>query len=614
MRRSALAAVLAATVGCVLLFCSTAAAEGTRATAVSVECASPVAVGQPSKCTATVSDIGPPTRSVPTGMVSFSSEPAGSFSATECELKPVSGEAASCSVEYTPTQVGIEPHKITAKYPGDLTHEKSTSAPFLVTVTKRLTSVSVECASPVAVGQPSKCTATVSDTSPPTRSTPTGVVSFSSEPAGSFSATECELKPVSGEAASCSVEYTPTQVGSGEHKITAKYLGDETHEKLTSEPVSVTVTRRLTSISVVCASPVAAAQPSKCTATVSDISPPARSVPTGNVSFGSEPVGGFSAGGECKLKAVVGKELEASSCTVEYTPALVGPGPHKITAKYPGDEAHAPIAGEGAVVVTTRSTSVSVSCGSAVVVGQSATCVATVKDTAAGSATAPTGTVSFSSNTGGGSFGLSASCALVALASPGEAGCLVQYTPGQVGSGTHTITAEYGGDPLHAKASGAGALTVGVATKPAPPAGGGPPPPVPTPSVPKCRLVVAERWVTKRTGKRHATKTQLPVLSVSYSCDQTAAVRIEGGVTIAASGSGRKKTKAKRIPFAPATSQAVAGQTAPAVVVALGSSVSKALSAHLHALATISFRVTDANGVGVATLKLTLVPLSTKHG
>ena len=613
VRRQALAAVLASTLGLLLVVCSPAAAVGTRATAAAIKCTTPVAVGQPSTCTATVSDIGLPTRLVPTGMVSFASEPVGTFSSGECKLEPVplqESETASCSVKYTPTQVGSEPHKITAKYPGDAEHEAATSPAASVTVTKRQTSASVECVSPVVVGQPSTCIATVSDIGPGTRLVPKGKVGFASVPVGTFSPVECELVPVSGkesETASCSVKYTPTQVGSEPHKITAKYLGDVEHEAATSTAASVTVTKRQTSTSVKCASPVAVGQPSECTATVSDTSPPTRSAPTGSVSFASGAAGGFSQG-TCKLVPVPLKETEAS-CSVLYTPSEVGSGKHTVTAKYPGDETHEASSESGTLVVRARASSASVSCGAAVVLGQAATCVATVKDTSAAGATAPTGMVSFSSDTGGGSFGLSASCALVALATPGEAGCLVQYTPGQVASGTHTITAEYGGDAQHAGASGKGTLSVGAVTKPPPPAGGSSPPP-PAPSAPKCRLVAKERWLVTRRAKHRASKVRLPVLSVSYSCDQSAAISIEAKVAIAAGGRGSKRTKAKKIGFTPASSQSVAGQTPPAVVVALGSAVSKALGAHLHARATIKFTVRNANGVGVATIKLTLVPLS----
>jgi hypothetical protein len=479
----------------------------------------------------------------------------------------------------------------------------------------RPTSVTLKCVSPVAVDQASRCEGTVTDTGPPGTSAPTGVVTFASEAIGSFSPAKCTLVPLAGketEAASCSVEYTPAKVGSGEHVIAAKYPGDEVHEKAESSPDSVSVTKRLTSASVECASPVVVGQSSRCVMTIVDTSPATSSAPTGSVVVGSTPAGSFSSA-ECELTPVPGKETEAAHCAVEYTPTQVGSGEQKISADYVGDEKHGETTAFGILAVGVRATLVSVSCGSAVVVGQAASCVVTARDNSPGTATPPTGVVSFSSDTAGGSFGLSASCALVALSSPGEAGCLVQYTPGQVGSGTQTITAEYGGDPLHAAAGAKGALAVGLAQ----PAGSGtpPPPPPPAPAAPKCRLRTLERWVTTHTGPHHARKTRAPVLSVSYSCDQPAVVTIDATVAIAANGRGSKKTKARTISLAPATSQAVAGQSPPAVVVPLGPAVAKALAAHIHALATIDFKVRNANGNGEAMLRLKLLPLSkAAHG
>jgi hypothetical protein len=42
----------------------------------------------------------------------------------------------------------------------------------------------------------------------------------------------------------------------------------------------------------------------------------------------------------------------------------------------------------------------------------------------------------------------------------GTASCSVTYTPSAVGTGTHTITGGYGGDPTHAISSGETPLTV----------------------------------------------------------------------------------------------------------------------------------------------------------
>ena len=85
-------------------------------------------------------------------------------------------------------------------------------------------------------------------------------------------------------------------------------------------------------------------------------------------------------------------------------------------------------------------------------------CTATVTDTAP-SPTTPTGAVTFTSDTSGGTLS-SSSCTLSPASTSGQASCAVSYTPGQTGSGTQTISANYGGDGSHLASSGQAALTV----------------------------------------------------------------------------------------------------------------------------------------------------------
>jgi hypothetical protein len=114
---------------------------------------------------------------------------------------------------------------------------------------------------------------------------------------------------------------------------------------------------------------------------------------------------------------------------------------------------------------TPDSTTTAVTCSpGTVAIGQPTTCTATVTDTASSGATTPTGTVSFTSDTSGGSFSGGGSCALAAASTAGQASCSLSYTPGQIGSGTQTITGSYAGDTTHAASSGQGAITVTLRT------------------------------------------------------------------------------------------------------------------------------------------------------
>ena len=94
--------------------------------------------------------------------------------------------------------------------------------------------------------------------------------------------------------------------------------------------------------------------------------------------------------------------------------------------------------------------------------------MATVTDTAAGTASTPTGTLGFESD-GAGSFDPNTNQCTLTQTSPGVASCLVTYTPHTSNTPTptrtDTITATYGGDTTHAGSSGTGAVAVRPASR-----------------------------------------------------------------------------------------------------------------------------------------------------
>src|SRR2546425_4710392 len=130
-----------------------------RLTATSVNCTPTViGPGEPTVCTATVSDIDLGTPTTPTGNVRFTSSGAGTFSSSSCTLFG-SGNSASCSVSYTST--GLGGSAITATYGGDATHAGSSGSTLVADPPKRTTSTSVSCIpGSVVVGQSKTCTAT----------------------------------------------------------------------------------------------------------------------------------------------------------------------------------------------------------------------------------------------------------------------------------------------------------------------------------------------------------------------------------------------------------------------------------------------------------------------
>jgi Bacterial Ig-like domain (group 3) len=102
-------------------------------------------------------------------------------------------------------------------------------------------------------------------------------------------------------------------------------------------------------------------------------------------------------------------------------------------------------------------TSTSVSCSPPTVgVGQSTSCTATVTDTGSGTRATPEGAVTFSSDSPGGFS--AGSCTL--SGSGATASCQVSYTASAVASGSHTITASYGGDLAHPGSTGSTTVTV----------------------------------------------------------------------------------------------------------------------------------------------------------
>src|SRR5207247_1829196 len=118
-----------------------------------------------------------------------------------------------------------------------------------------------------------------------------------------------------------------------------------------------------------------------------------------------------------------------------------------ITASYSGDASH--LGSSGAFVVTAlkHETSTEVSCMPAMVpVGSPSSCTATVTDSTPTSASAPSGTVSFTADLASSAF---ASCTLGGASTDPLTGavstsCAVSYTPTVVGP--HTITATSAGD------------------------------------------------------------------------------------------------------------------------------------------------------------------------
>lgn len=581
-----------------------ALAAGTRTTTTELACP-PVTVGVPTTCTATVTDVeATGTKSAPTGNVTFAAERAGTFTplSSSCELKEPGAEKASCAVKFTPATAGSQ--KITATYPGDSEHAAS-SGSATPAITKRATATTVACAPAVMVGQVAECTATVADKAAGTQSAPEGEVRFSAGTEGSFpNGRSCELKAPVGAKSTCSVSYLPASAGSV--TVEAAYDGDSIHNESEGSG-SVAVSLRTTAILLSCGEAVAAGHSTQCVATVTDTAEGIHSAPKGSVMFSSPTGDGVFSASSCALEPSGASE----SCAVEYTPAK--PGKQSLTASYMDSEkVHQTSTVTSTFEFTPRASKISISCSASVLVGAPDVCALTVADETAEGASTPTGTMTLTSNTSGGAFALSQTCTLGPVTGTARAGCIVVYTPGQLGSGAHTLKAEYSGDPLHAAGSAEvvisvtapAAATTTTTTTPSPT----PAPLAPQPThatAPKCQLVARETWKKLKRPRKH----EVPELSLSYSCDQNASVRIQASIAVAARGKGHARTKARAYTLPSGSYAVVAGQSAPAVVLALPSGVLNALSAKQHTAATVKFTVQNTNGTGIASLKLALTGL-----
>src|SRR5438094_4481494 len=316
-----------------------------RTTSTNLTCfPSTVVIGLPSSCTTMVTDtsVGQPTP--PSGSIAFSSTGPGFLSPTNCQLSSGSSDAASCSVTFAFSGPGQA--IIISSYTGDGTHIGSSDTTTIVGTLKIPTTTTITCSSPVVIGQPSDCIATVNDNSGGTATAPTGTVTFTTN--SSFPQLSCALAAGARATSNCSVQFTPS--AKGIVTVSGNYGGDMIHTG-SSGSGNFASTVRVTTTEITCSSPVIVGQTNSCTITVSDKSPSAATVPTGNVTFtGSGVIGSFSSD-FCML---VGDTDAASSCSVSFAPTAMGTA--TITGNYAGDAAHASSSGSGSITVNIPAT------------------------------------------------------------------------------------------------------------------------------------------------------------------------------------------------------------------------------------------------------------------
>jgi hypothetical protein len=316
-------------------------------------------------------------------------------------------------------------HSITAKYSGDGTFATSTSsavsqvvnAEALATTTTAVTS----SLNPSTVGQGITFTATATSK---TAGTLTGTISFFDGATQLGSAVA-----ISGGMATLST----TALTQGTHSITAKYSGDGTFATSTSSAVS----------QVVNAAPLAATT----TAVTSSLNPsPVGQSVTFTATATSKTAGTLTGtlsffDGATQL----GSAVAISGGMATFSTSALTAGPHSITAKYSGDGTFATstsaaltqnvnAAGKAATLVALTSSA------NPSTAGASVTFTGTVTSATAGTIT---GTVTFFD--GATSLG------------PGTVGAAgaATFTTSSLTGGSHSITAQYGGDTNFAASTSA---------------------------------------------------------------------------------------------------------------------------------------------------------------
>jgi hypothetical protein len=175
-------------------------------------------------------------------------------------------------------------------------------------------------------------------------------------------------------------------------------------------------------------------QPDSCTITVSDPNADADR-PSGSVDLSTTGGGAFGASSCTLTDAAAAGD---SSCARTYTATATGS--QTLTASYDGDDTHGAASDTRQLTVGKRATTRTLDCTPGLVgVNAVTSCSVTIADGSPGTASTPTGVVSFGSD-GAGAFG-APSCVLIV------GHCTQTFKPSAIGS--QNITATYPGDGDH---------------------------------------------------------------------------------------------------------------------------------------------------------------------
>ena len=375
-----------------------------------------VTPNSPVNCTAVVSGINA------TGTITWSSNSStGSFSPSVCTLS-----SAACSTTYTDSSYGTV--TITATYSGD-TNNMPTNGTTILNIPNPIEQSSTYFSfspNPAHINGPVSCIATVYGNNP------TGTVTWScNSSTGSFSPSVCTLSSeYKSPYGTCSTTYTDTNTGTV--TITASYSGDPNNTPSNDSAFLEESSQAIPSSTYVYFSgnTFHVNQPVYFTASVFGFDP------TGTVTWSSNSSTGSFSPSVCTLSS----ESSYGTCATTYTDTSAGTV--TITANYSGDTNNIQSNGSATLEESAQAVSSSIyfSCSpNPAHVNEPVNCFAVVYGLA------PTGTVTWSSNSSTGSFSPSVCTLSSEISESSYVYCSTTYT--DTNTGTVTITASYSGDP-----------------------------------------------------------------------------------------------------------------------------------------------------------------------
>jgi hypothetical protein len=368
----------------------------------------------PSTIGANVTFTASVTGTSPTGTVNFMD---GASSISGCSAVALAGSGNTRTAACSTASLSAATHSITAVYSGDATNNPSTSSAVSQVVNKGTSTTSIATSlTPSTVGASVTFTASVSGTAP------TGTVNFKD---GASSISGCSAVALGGSGNIRTAQCATSALTAGTHSMTAVYSGDSSNSGSTSATLSQVVNGMTATTTTLGTS----LNPSTVGANVTFTATVTGSSPTGTVNFKD----GAASIASCSAVALGGS---GNTLTAQCATTSLTPGTHSITAAYSGNASNNASTSSALSQVVNGAASTT-TLGSSL---NPATAGASVTFTATVTGTAPTGAVNFKD--GAASI---ASCSAVALGGSGNTRT-AQCATSALATGTHSITAVYGGD------------------------------------------------------------------------------------------------------------------------------------------------------------------------